>query len=310
MKWILYAVIAAVAIISWRRRHDLEGTWCRLDVAANVRWLASLILVRRTRPADVQFAIIRQIVALRTVGVTGTVHVPGQVEVHLGDLDWQVLAGALQWTAAEVAAGLCRRCEHRDWMVSTPIDVVLVHSSDSRRLLPTAAIVAPSTTRSSIDTATGARAGWCTERLPRTEPMATDQHAAGNDGLERQRGTSDGLRSADRRLHTQTVERLPRTEPAAGLLLLPADPALTAFSAHSGVESLTVGRSADADVRVDAPTVSRMHCLLFRSTGRWFIDDLCSANGTFLNGNPVLEPQPLADGDRVGLGSHVTFSVQ
>ncbi|MER6981494.1 FHA domain-containing protein, partial [Streptomyces carpinensis] len=55
---------------------------------------------------------------------------------------------------------------------------------------------------------------------------------------------------------------------------------------HGG--QITVGRSADADVPLDDPDVSRLHCAVTVSPdGRVSVVDLASTNGTVLDGRPV-----------------------
>ncbi len=62
------------------------------------------------------------------------------------------------------------------------------------------------------------------------------------------------------------------------------------------------GRGPECHVRPDSPSISRQHCLL-RVTGEGvLIRDLCSTNGTLVNGQRVLGERPLADGDLVQLG--------
>lgn len=61
---------------------------------------------------------------------------------------------------------------------------------------------------------------------------------------------------------------------------------------HSG--QIRVGRSADADVPLDDPDVSRMHCAVtVTGDGRVSVADLNSTNGTTLDGSPV-GPAPVA----------------
>ncbi|MEU9300477.1 FHA domain-containing protein [Streptomyces sp. NPDC048269] len=61
---------------------------------------------------------------------------------------------------------------------------------------------------------------------------------------------------------------------------------------HSG--QIRVGRSADADVPLDDPDVSRLHCAVtVMPDGRVSVADLDSTNGTTLDGSPV-GPQPVA----------------
>ncbi|HEX4412402.1 MAG TPA: SpoIIE family protein phosphatase [Lacipirellulaceae bacterium] len=60
-----------------------------------------------------------------------------------------------------------------------------------------------------------------------------------------------------------------------------------------------IGRSADCEVPLDVPAVSRRHAVILRDSGRYFIEDLQSRNGTFLNDNRLTERAPLGEGDRL-----------
>ncbi len=46
---------------------------------------------------------------------------------------------------------------------------------------------------------------------------------------------------------------------------------------------LVVGRAAECAIRSDEPTVSRRHCRIAFIAGRWWVHDLDTANGTFVN---------------------------
>ena len=62
-----------------------------------------------------------------------------------------------------------------------------------------------------------------------------------------------------------------------------------------------VGRSLSADVRLDDPTVSRRHVLIFRDEESAKVLDDRSLNGVFLNGERV-ELSELVDGDTLSVG--------
>jgi pSer/pThr/pTyr-binding forkhead associated (FHA) protein len=62
-----------------------------------------------------------------------------------------------------------------------------------------------------------------------------------------------------------------------------------------------LGRHSDCDVRLPLPDVSRRHCRFTRKLGSWFVSDLGSMNGVFVNGQRVSEA-PLKEGDTVGIG--------
>ena len=66
--------------------------------------------------------------------------------------------------------------------------------------------------------------------------------------------------------------------------------------------STSAGRSADSDVFLDDVTVSRKHAVFERrADSSWFIRDVGSLNGTYVNGEQVDETK-LASGDRVQIG--------
>jgi pSer/pThr/pTyr-binding forkhead associated (FHA) protein len=62
-----------------------------------------------------------------------------------------------------------------------------------------------------------------------------------------------------------------------------------------------LGRHSDCDVRLPLPDVSRRHCRFSRKLGAWFVSDLGSMNGVFVNSERVSEA-PLKEGDTVGIG--------
>lgn len=65
---------------------------------------------------------------------------------------------------------------------------------------------------------------------------------------------------------------------------------------------VVLGRGDDASIRVDDESLSRRHVRIFFIHGGYFIEDLDSTNGTFLNGSKLTHPQPLEDGARIQLG--------
>jgi ABC transport system ATP-binding/permease protein len=65
---------------------------------------------------------------------------------------------------------------------------------------------------------------------------------------------------------------------------------------------LTVGRAPDNDHVIDHPMVSGRHARLTAQGGGWLLEDLGSANGTFLNGERVTAPVAIGGDDRVQIG--------
>lgn len=60
-----------------------------------------------------------------------------------------------------------------------------------------------------------------------------------------------------------------------------------------------VGRSQQADLRIQEGYVSRRHARLWLEAGRLMVEDLGSANGTFLNGERLATRKCLLPGDRI-----------
>lgn len=65
---------------------------------------------------------------------------------------------------------------------------------------------------------------------------------------------------------------------------------------------LTIGRSADADVRIEDRYASGIHCRIHSEGNRYLVEDLDSTNGTLLNREPLNGEDPLSDLDEIVIG--------
>jgi hypothetical protein len=70
-------------------------------------------------------------------------------------------------------------------------------------------------------------------------------------------------------------------------------------------DSTVIGRLPGSGVHLDSLAISRQHARVVRREGQFFVEDLGSSNGTFLNGQKVTRPAPLADRDLVQVGPYV-----
>ncbi len=70
-----------------------------------------------------------------------------------------------------------------------------------------------------------------------------------------------------------------------------------------------IGRSRDCDICIPSAHVSRRHCLLILEEGRVMVEDLSSANGTFLNNEPIEGKLLVHPGDCLRIGP-LTFTVE
>ena len=66
-----------------------------------------------------------------------------------------------------------------------------------------------------------------------------------------------------------------------------------------------VGRDIDNDVVLRDPSLSAHHAVLTRRDGTWWLEDLASTNGSWVNGEslPAGAPQILRSGDLLQLGA-------
>ena len=67
-------------------------------------------------------------------------------------------------------------------------------------------------------------------------------------------------------------------------------------------EPLSIGRSESCQVILNDTYVSQMHARVYPKDGEWFVEDLGSTNGTYLNRAKVTQPSPIGVGDEIRIG--------
>lgn len=72
-------------------------------------------------------------------------------------------------------------------------------------------------------------------------------------------------------------------------------------------DAIVIGRGTNVDAYVDHPGLSRAHARVFRYEDEVYVEDLGSANGTFVRGQRLSAPVRLNDGDRIQLGSSIVL---
>ena len=68
-------------------------------------------------------------------------------------------------------------------------------------------------------------------------------------------------------------------------------------------ENLTLGRKGDNDIIIKDPFVSKAHFNITKDEEQYFLQDLNSSNGTFLNGVRVSDVSKLTNGDSIRIGN-------
>jgi len=87
------------------------------------------------------------------------------------------------------------------------------------------------------------------------------------------------------------------------------DKIIKRFSLSEG-EQVSIGRGNNCDITIDNTAISRQHVSLALRDGIYFISDLGSTNGTFVNGNKITSDEPVSEVDTVEFGKFTLSAVQ
>ena len=68
-------------------------------------------------------------------------------------------------------------------------------------------------------------------------------------------------------------------------------------------DEITIGRKKSNNIDIDNLQVSNKHARIVKHAGNYFIEDLKSTNGTFLNNEKIVK-EPLRDKDIITIGKH------
>jgi pSer/pThr/pTyr-binding forkhead associated (FHA) protein len=67
---------------------------------------------------------------------------------------------------------------------------------------------------------------------------------------------------------------------------------------------ITLGRSRGCGIVLVDPCISRVHALVAVRSGRVYLQDLRSSNGTFVGGERIAGEQEITEGDRISIGNY------
>ncbi|MDQ4070761.1 MAG: FHA domain-containing protein [Actinomycetota bacterium] len=91
----------------------------------------------------------------------------------------------------------------------------------------------------------------------------------------------------------------------AGAKLRVIEPADHKGRTYELADELTVGRAGGCQITLDDTYVSQLHARVFRRDGQFYVEDLGSTNGTYLNRKKVTAPIAIRKGDRLQIGKTV-----
>jgi len=95
----------------------------------------------------------------------------------------------------------------------------------------------------------------------------------------------------------------PAGPPVAPIRLRVLEPPEQRGRTYDLSDEVTVGRAPGCGVSLPDTTVSQLHARVFRRDGSFYLEDLGSTNGTWLNRGRVGVAVPLKRGDRVQVGT-------
>lgn len=75
------------------------------------------------------------------------------------------------------------------------------------------------------------------------------------------------------------------------------------------ISEVFIGRDPACNFSINDETISLRHCKLSFHHRQWWLEDLTSTNGTYLNETLVNQPVVVTDGDRLRLGRK-TYQIQ
>ncbi|HZS05361.1 MAG TPA: FHA domain-containing protein [Blastocatellia bacterium] len=141
------------------------------------------------------------------------------------------------------------------------------------------------------------------QRIQQTQLHHGDQIRIGRNVLVVNLSSPMGTRSLTKR-RTAPLETTSQSSSSQ-----PITPHIVVKGLEDGVtqpfneSSITIGRRADCHVVLDADNISRAHSSVSRRDDGYYVTDLGSSNGTYLNEQRI-ESAQLKDGDRLRIGNY------
>lgn len=67
-------------------------------------------------------------------------------------------------------------------------------------------------------------------------------------------------------------------------------------------DNTSIGRSNKSKIIIKDPYISKEHLKIVKDEGDYYLEDMDSANGTFVNGTKIFDVVKLKNGDRIKIG--------
>ncbi|MBU7006618.1 FhaA domain-containing protein [Phosphitispora fastidiosa] len=241
------------------------------------------------QPAEIAKLIMREMRDHKNVSVS-KVYVPNEFKVLLGEEDWKTVSPVRQALANELREFAQQKVQSRDYNIVGEITVtfeldkslqlgnIAVHSSFSEELPGTAA-KAPSLPAEIANEQPGrfSDSTIIAEKIKFYKPAPG---GAGQDTLTGKAAVTVRPRALlEQKAGTRDHKKFPLSE-----------------------QGVIMGRRRTSDIPLEDSNISRVHASIDFMEGSFFITDLGSTNGTFVNGIRISKKK-LADGDRIRMGT-------
>ena len=92
------------------------------------------------------------------------------------------------------------------------------------------------------------------------------------------------------------------TPPPRGILVAEKGPGLGPGTAYEVDGALTIGRSPQTDLQISDPFASARHARIYEQEGFFYVEDMGSTNGTYLNGRRLGPGELLHVADKIRIG--------
>ena len=115
------------------------------------------------------------------------------------------------------------------------------------------------------------------------------------------RGLSVEAAPRSRRGSNKGGGSVPEMPPGPSAVVIHAEGSKPRTVAVSG--NMVMGRAPECELALDDTFVSQQHARLFAKNSSWYVEDLGSTNGTFVNDQRLASPAMVQPGDRVRVGT-------
>ncbi|GAB48797.1 FHA domain-containing protein FhaB/FipA [Mobilicoccus pelagius] len=102
---------------------------------------------------------------------------------------------------------------------------------------------------------------------------------------------------------TENAPRLRGRRPFSVLVVV--EGALRGSTAPLKESGVLLGRNPECTLVIDDDYASGRHARVYADDASWYVEDLGSTNGTFVDGRRITEPTPLKEGTQLRIGTTV-----